>query len=108
MKIQGSVALVTGADRGLGQAYARELVSRETASQEQRPPPETPDGAGRRAKSGGLERGARSEAPRGGWDKGWQRRRGASFGGKPPPGQWPARYGSTIQARTSEYASPVM
>jgi hypothetical protein len=28
MKIEGSVALVTGADRGLGQADARELVSR--------------------------------------------------------------------------------
>ncbi len=31
MKIQGSVALVTGADRGLGRAYARELVSRGAA-----------------------------------------------------------------------------
>ena len=29
MKIDGSVALVTGADRGLGQVYARELVSRD-------------------------------------------------------------------------------
>jgi NAD(P)-dependent dehydrogenase (short-subunit alcohol dehydrogenase family) len=28
MKIQGSVALVTGANRGLGQVYARELVAR--------------------------------------------------------------------------------
>jgi len=28
MKIGGSVALVTGANRGLGQVYARELVSR--------------------------------------------------------------------------------
>jgi NAD(P)-dependent dehydrogenase (short-subunit alcohol dehydrogenase family) len=26
MKIAGSVALITGADRGLGRAYARELV----------------------------------------------------------------------------------
>jgi NAD(P)-dependent dehydrogenase (short-subunit alcohol dehydrogenase family) len=31
MKIAGSVALVTGAGRGLGQAYARELVSRGAA-----------------------------------------------------------------------------
>jgi NAD(P)-dependent dehydrogenase (short-subunit alcohol dehydrogenase family) len=31
MKIDGSVALVTGADRGLGRAYARELVSRGAA-----------------------------------------------------------------------------
>ena len=31
MKIEGSVALVTGADRGLGQADARELVSRGAA-----------------------------------------------------------------------------
>ena len=31
MKIDGSVALVTGANRGLGQAYARELVSRGAA-----------------------------------------------------------------------------
>ena len=31
MKIAGSVALVTGANRGLGQAYARELVSRGAA-----------------------------------------------------------------------------
>ena len=31
MKIRGSVALVTGADRGLGQAYARELVTRGAA-----------------------------------------------------------------------------
>jgi NAD(P)-dependent dehydrogenase (short-subunit alcohol dehydrogenase family) len=31
VKIQGSVALVTGADRGLGRAYARELVSRGAA-----------------------------------------------------------------------------
>ena len=31
MNIVGSVALVTGANRGLGQAYARELVSRGAA-----------------------------------------------------------------------------
>ena len=31
MKIQGSVALVTGADRGLGRGYARELVGRGAA-----------------------------------------------------------------------------
>jgi NAD(P)-dependent dehydrogenase (short-subunit alcohol dehydrogenase family) len=31
MQIAGSVALVTGADRGLGQVYARELVSRGVA-----------------------------------------------------------------------------
>ena len=31
MKITGSVALVTGANRGLGRAYARELVSRGAA-----------------------------------------------------------------------------
>ena len=31
MKIDGSVALVTGANRGLGQAYARELVKRDAA-----------------------------------------------------------------------------
>ena len=31
MKIAGSVALVTGANRGLGQVYARELVSRGAA-----------------------------------------------------------------------------
>jgi NAD(P)-dependent dehydrogenase (short-subunit alcohol dehydrogenase family) len=31
MKIEGSVALVTGAGRGLGRAYARELVSRGAA-----------------------------------------------------------------------------
>jgi NAD(P)-dependent dehydrogenase (short-subunit alcohol dehydrogenase family) len=31
MKIDGSVALVTGANRGLGQAYARELVARGAA-----------------------------------------------------------------------------
>jgi short-subunit dehydrogenase len=31
MKIDGSVALVTGADRGLGQVYARELVARGAA-----------------------------------------------------------------------------
>jgi NAD(P)-dependent dehydrogenase (short-subunit alcohol dehydrogenase family) len=31
MKIEGSVALVTGANRGLGQAYARELVHRGAA-----------------------------------------------------------------------------
>ena len=31
MKIDGSVALVTGANRGLGRAYARELVSRGAA-----------------------------------------------------------------------------
>jgi NAD(P)-dependent dehydrogenase (short-subunit alcohol dehydrogenase family) len=31
MKISGSVALVTGANRGLGRAYARELVSRGAA-----------------------------------------------------------------------------
>ena len=31
MKIEGSVALVTGAGRGLGQVYARELVSRGAA-----------------------------------------------------------------------------
>ena len=31
MRIDGSVALVTGANRGLGQAYARELVSRGAA-----------------------------------------------------------------------------
>jgi NAD(P)-dependent dehydrogenase (short-subunit alcohol dehydrogenase family) len=31
MKIEGSVALVTGANRGLGLAYARELVSRGAA-----------------------------------------------------------------------------
>ena len=28
MKIDGSVALVTGANRGLGRAFAKELVSR--------------------------------------------------------------------------------
>jgi NAD(P)-dependent dehydrogenase (short-subunit alcohol dehydrogenase family) len=28
MRIAGSVALVTGANRGLGRAYARELVNR--------------------------------------------------------------------------------
>ena len=32
MKISGSVALVTGANRGLGRAYARELVSRGAAT----------------------------------------------------------------------------
>jgi NAD(P)-dependent dehydrogenase (short-subunit alcohol dehydrogenase family) len=32
MKIGGSVALVTGANRGLGRAYARELVSRGSAT----------------------------------------------------------------------------
>ena len=31
MKVAGSVALVTGADRGLGRAFARELVSRAAA-----------------------------------------------------------------------------
>jgi NAD(P)-dependent dehydrogenase (short-subunit alcohol dehydrogenase family) len=31
MKIDGSVALVTGANRGLGLAYARELVKRGAA-----------------------------------------------------------------------------
>jgi NAD(P)-dependent dehydrogenase (short-subunit alcohol dehydrogenase family) len=31
MKIGGSVALVTGANRGLGRAYARELVKRGAA-----------------------------------------------------------------------------
>jgi NAD(P)-dependent dehydrogenase (short-subunit alcohol dehydrogenase family) len=31
MKIDGSVALVTGANRGLGRAYARELVKRGAA-----------------------------------------------------------------------------
>jgi NAD(P)-dependent dehydrogenase (short-subunit alcohol dehydrogenase family) len=31
MKIDGSVALVTGANRGLGQVYARELVARGAA-----------------------------------------------------------------------------
>ena len=31
MKIDGSVALVTGAGRGLGRAFARELVSRGAA-----------------------------------------------------------------------------
>jgi NAD(P)-dependent dehydrogenase (short-subunit alcohol dehydrogenase family) len=31
MKISGSVALVTGANRGLGRAYARELVKRDAA-----------------------------------------------------------------------------
>jgi NAD(P)-dependent dehydrogenase (short-subunit alcohol dehydrogenase family) len=31
MKISGSVALVTGANRGLGQVFARELVSRGAA-----------------------------------------------------------------------------
>jgi NAD(P)-dependent dehydrogenase (short-subunit alcohol dehydrogenase family) len=31
MKIDGSVALVTGADRGLGQEYGRELVRRGAA-----------------------------------------------------------------------------
>ncbi len=31
VKIEGSVALVTGADRGLGRAFARELVSRDAA-----------------------------------------------------------------------------
>ena len=31
MKINGAVALVTGADRGLGRVYARELVSRNAA-----------------------------------------------------------------------------
>ena len=31
MKIEGAVALVTGADRGLGRVYARELVSRGAA-----------------------------------------------------------------------------
>ena len=32
MNIDGSVALVTGADRGLGRAYARELVRRGAAN----------------------------------------------------------------------------
>ena len=32
MEIDGSVALVTGANRGLGQAYARELVRRGAAN----------------------------------------------------------------------------
>jgi NAD(P)-dependent dehydrogenase (short-subunit alcohol dehydrogenase family) len=31
MQISGSVALVTGANRGLGQVYARELISRGAA-----------------------------------------------------------------------------
>ena len=31
MKIGGSVALVTGANRGLGRAFARELVRRDAA-----------------------------------------------------------------------------
>ena len=31
MQVSGSVALVTGADRGLGRAYARELVRRGAA-----------------------------------------------------------------------------
>ena len=31
MRIDGSVALVTGANRGLGRAFARELVSRGAA-----------------------------------------------------------------------------
>jgi NAD(P)-dependent dehydrogenase (short-subunit alcohol dehydrogenase family) len=31
MKIDGSVALVTGANRGLGRVYARELVRRGAA-----------------------------------------------------------------------------
>ena len=31
MKIDGSVALVTGANRGLGRIFARELVSRGAA-----------------------------------------------------------------------------
>jgi NAD(P)-dependent dehydrogenase (short-subunit alcohol dehydrogenase family) len=31
MRIHGSVALVTGANRGLGRAFARELVSRGAA-----------------------------------------------------------------------------
>jgi NAD(P)-dependent dehydrogenase (short-subunit alcohol dehydrogenase family) len=31
MRIEGSVALVTGANRGLGQVYARELVRRGAA-----------------------------------------------------------------------------
>ena len=31
MKVAGSVALVTGANRGLGRAYTRELVSRGAA-----------------------------------------------------------------------------
>ena len=31
MRIDGSVALVTGANRGLGQVFARELVSRGAA-----------------------------------------------------------------------------
>jgi NAD(P)-dependent dehydrogenase (short-subunit alcohol dehydrogenase family) len=31
MKIDGSAALVTGANRGLGRAYARELVKRGAA-----------------------------------------------------------------------------
>ncbi len=31
MKIDGSAALVTGANRGLGRAYARELVRRNAA-----------------------------------------------------------------------------
>ena len=31
MKIEGSVALVTGANRGLGRVYARELVRRGAA-----------------------------------------------------------------------------
>ncbi|HJY61097.1 MAG TPA: SDR family NAD(P)-dependent oxidoreductase, partial [Streptosporangiaceae bacterium] len=32
MKIDGSVALVTGANRGLGRAFAKELVSRGAAT----------------------------------------------------------------------------
>ena len=31
MKINGSVALVTGANRGLGQVYSRELIARGAA-----------------------------------------------------------------------------
>jgi NAD(P)-dependent dehydrogenase (short-subunit alcohol dehydrogenase family) len=46
MKIDGSVALVTGANRGLGQAYARELVARGAAkvygAARNRPPSPSP------------------------------------------------------------------
>ena len=59
MKIDGSVALVTGANRGLGQAYARELVKRGVAKVygAARDPAAVTEGPGDRAELGlGCER----------------------------------------------------